>query len=330
MKSLTEEFAGLQIGSPQQFRNLTLFSLTRREPAPPAPDYLLADAAMAQGLAKVTELEGGSVPELRFENRANLPVLLLDGEELVGAKQNRVLNLTILVGAKQTTIIPVSCVEAGRWHMNSAEFLPAPHVMYSRGRAERVTQVSASMRTSGSRRSDQSAVWDGIAAKAARMNVASPTQALSAVFERHSITVEEYVRAFACADDQCGVAFAIGANFGVDLFDHPATMRTLFPKLVRSYALDAMELEGHPAESKGTRDTAEFLQSLAAIPAVSQPAIGLGKDVRLTGKSVAGAALWEEERYVHLCGFTVAEGGPMDEVHTRFSRPMSRRARRES
>jgi hypothetical protein len=33
------------------------------------------------------------------------PVLLLDGEELVGAKQNRVLNLSVLVGPHSRTVI---------------------------------------------------------------------------------------------------------------------------------------------------------------------------------------------------------------------------------
>ncbi len=80
------------------------------------PDYLTLDEALAQGEVRVTETsEAGDVPELRFENRSNRAVLLVDGEELVGAKQNRVLNLTILVPGKSTIIIPVSCVEAGRW-----------------------------------------------------------------------------------------------------------------------------------------------------------------------------------------------------------------------
>jgi hypothetical protein len=39
------------------------------------------------------------VPQLLFINDAMRPVLLLDGEELVGAKQNRVLNLTVLAPA---------------------------------------------------------------------------------------------------------------------------------------------------------------------------------------------------------------------------------------
>ena len=61
--------------------------------------------------------EGGHVPETEeIVNEGELSVLLLDGEELLGAKQNRVLNLTILVPAHQTCVVPVSCVESGRWH----------------------------------------------------------------------------------------------------------------------------------------------------------------------------------------------------------------------
>ena len=72
-------------------------------------------------------------------------MLLLDGEELVGAKQNRVLNLTILAPARQAITIPVSCVEAGRWHAESDAFRPAGHVMYSRARAAKASQVSFDM-----------------------------------------------------------------------------------------------------------------------------------------------------------------------------------------
>jgi len=46
----------------------------------------------------ITEVSaGGRVPELAFENSSDETVLLVDGDELVGAKQNRVVNLSILV-----------------------------------------------------------------------------------------------------------------------------------------------------------------------------------------------------------------------------------------
>lgn len=84
---------------------------------PAGPDYLTLGEALAAGTLTITEIsEGGSVPELAVINEGNLPVLFLDGEELAGAKQNRVVNTTILLKEHSKTVIPVSCVEQGRWH----------------------------------------------------------------------------------------------------------------------------------------------------------------------------------------------------------------------
>jgi hypothetical protein len=62
------------------------------------------------------------------------PVLILDGEELVGATQNRIADLTIVVAAGQTRRIPVSCVEAGRWVRRSREFAAAGRAPMAPGR----------------------------------------------------------------------------------------------------------------------------------------------------------------------------------------------------
>src|SRR5258708_21257009 len=156
MRTLQEEFSQLEIGRSSEFRNLSLFPLMRRSVPVPEMDYLLLEDGIAQGKVRVTELHaGGSVPELRLENTADLPVLLVDGEELVGAKQNRVLNLTILAPAKQPTVITVSCVEAGRWRMESPDLKLKDHVMYSLGRGARMAHVTASIRSNCTRKSDQ-------------------------------------------------------------------------------------------------------------------------------------------------------------------------------
>ncbi len=77
------------------------------------PDWLTLEEAGAR--ARVTEVsEAGSVPFLKVANGADRPLLLLDGEELIGAKQNRILNTTVLVAAHTEVTIPVSCVEQGR------------------------------------------------------------------------------------------------------------------------------------------------------------------------------------------------------------------------
>src|ERR1035438_884187 len=236
MKSVAKELQSITVGDPTHFGGLTIFPLLRTGTTVAEPDYILLDEAIALGTARVTELgAGGSVPELRFENLGEQPVLLLDGEELVGAKQNRALNLTILAPAKQVIVIPVSCVEAGRWHAESDAFQPTEHVMYSRARAVKAAQVSLSMATGDSRRSDQSAIWDEIASKSERLAAASPTQAMNAMYDSKAVPLDAYQGAFAWAENQAGVVFAFGSEtMGLDLMDHPYTMRTMLPKLVEA------------------------------------------------------------------------------------------------
>jgi hypothetical protein len=328
MWTLQEEFSCIEISRSSQFRNLTLFPLVRRSVPLQELDYLLLEDGIAQGKVRVTELNAsGSVPELRLENTADLPVLLVDGEELVGAKQNRVLNLTILAPAKHTTIIPVSCVEAGRWNMASPDLKTVDHVMYSGIRSERLSQVTHSMRSSGSHASDQGAVWKNIAAKALRLKATSPTGAMSAIYERHANSVEEFSRGFTCEKGQCGVAFAIGGCLlGLDLFDHPQVMSRFFQKLVRSYALDALDVAPRADETPSGETLTRFVARFGAAQSFSEQALGLGKDVRFNGPEISGAALWAQERYVHICGFaTDAKSSATSSFWTRISRPSHRR-----
>ena len=99
-------------GDPQVYRNIVIFPMTGTIEGD--LDYLTLGEALESRLLTVTEVTaGGSVPELKVTNSADKPVLLLDGEELAGAKQNRVLNTTVLVPAKQSVVIPVSCTEQG-------------------------------------------------------------------------------------------------------------------------------------------------------------------------------------------------------------------------
>jgi len=113
----------LRVGVPVRHEALTVFPLF--DQATGNIDYLLSDEALAAGVVSDTVKEvgeTGSVPTLVVNNQADSLVLFLEGEELHGAKQNRVLNTSVLVGARTKTPIPVSCVEQGRWRFTSAFF----------------------------------------------------------------------------------------------------------------------------------------------------------------------------------------------------------------
>ena len=117
----------VEVGEGRHFRNLTVFPLLVNEEAAPAkPRYELLSDAIEAGKASVEEVdEAGSVPFLAVANKAAMPVLVPEGEILIGAKQNRTVNLTVLVAAGATFKLPVSCVEQGRWSYASRQFKPA-------------------------------------------------------------------------------------------------------------------------------------------------------------------------------------------------------------
>ena len=114
------------------------------------------DEALAGGL-EISEVdEAGDVGELAVRNPLPRGVLLYDGEELVGAKQNRILNVSVLLGAGSTARIPVSCVERGRWSWRDRRFRSAGHV----ASPELRRQKAASLRTDAlARGAAQRSVW---------------------------------------------------------------------------------------------------------------------------------------------------------------------------
>lgn len=292
----------LEIGAPVAAGNLTMFPLLAPEETPAS--YSTLDEALAAGFVKVTEVsECGSVPELTIVNNGPVPVLVLDGEELVGAKQNRIVNLTILVPPRTRLPLPVSCVEAGRWAQRSRAFAAAGRTHYATGRARKVAQVSCSMAASGERRADQEAIWDDIDEKAARMAVDSETRAAAAMYEKSRAELDAFQRSLEPLPKQVGAIFAInGAVAGLEVFDSTATWRKSMRKIVESYGLDALD---RVAEKRGRarKDPARFLAAVEKAEAKSFPAVGLGEDVRLQAAHITGAALAVNEQVVHALAF---------------------------
>lgn len=257
----------------------------------------------------------------------------MDGEELVGSKQNRVLNLSILVPAKKTIVIPVSCVERGRWGYQSREFRSSPSAHYAEARARRHAQVSECMATMGLRDSDQSDLWEQSDLKASRMGVHSPAAAMDAMYETHTRDLEEFIRPFNPADQQVGALFAIdGKIVGFDVFDCAETLRNLLPKLARSYALDAIErafskIQTDPTAAPATpADAGEFLRSVVEARVETFAALGEGVDVRLSGPCVTAAALVSDDRIIHMSAFRMAKAdeSELGLPESRLSRPSMR------
>lgn len=306
MQTIQECLAGLKLGAPQVHRNLALFPLTGRENR--AAGYVLLDEALERQLARVTEVSAeGSVPELAFENASAEKILLVDGDELVGAKQNRVLNLTILVGGGKRVVIPVSCVEQGRWAYRRPDFAPAGRALFARARAKKMQRVSESLRNRGRAQADQGEVWGDVADKAKFLRVDSPTLAMSDFYEQSAARLADYESAFRAEPGQRGAVVAIdGKVTGLELFDSAQAFARYLAKLVRSYALDALETANGQHLAPPAAEVERFLERLRAASVETFAALGEGEDLRLSGERLSGGALAADGRIVHLAGFAAA------------------------
>ena len=304
MQTISETLNHLHLGAATAFEGMTVFPLFSDQIRD--KDYLTLDEALEQGQARVIEVsEEGEVPNLLFENLGTRKVLLVDGDELVGAKQNRIVNLSILVGAHAKIEIPVSCVEAGRWSRKSDEFSSAKRAMYSRARASKTEAVTVRMRRSGERYSDQSEVWSNIAMCSADLDVDSETSSMSDIYESHEQRLDRYREAFKAQDGQVGALFAInGKPQGLELFDSSETFRHYLARLVSSYALGSLAEEVEDKEAT-LPEVETFIASVKAARAEQFEALGEGEDLRLSGDSLAGGALVAEDRVVHLAAFNL-------------------------
>ena len=298
MLTTLTDFNSLELQAPQIAGPLAVVPIVGATGLGPT-HHVLLDSALKTGMVRITEVsEGGVVPELLLVNDGPLPVLLLDGEELVGAKQNRILNLTVLAAARARTLIPVSCVEAHRWSWRSRHFEGTDRTLYAEARRRKMADVSQSLRH-GSRRSDQGAIWEGIAYKSARLAVHSDTGAAAAMYEHLGQDLDQMLRTFETVTGQTGAGFMINGRLsGLELFASPEDFEHLFPKLVRSYGLDAVDrgsasldrsVDSEPVETVG-----RFLYSLKSIAPERHPGVGLGEDWRFRSREVLGAGLVHE------------------------------------
>jgi hypothetical protein len=325
-KILETYLAGLKVGRKEVYKNMAVYPLLSSYDA--GLGYLLLDEALTQGLIEVVEIsKEGAVPELRVINNGRLMVLILDGEELVGAKQNRVVNTTIVVKGGATVVIPVSCVEQGRWSYRSTKFATEDRMMSSRLRAMKAEQVNQSVREDGRFRANQGVIWQEIANKARRRGAPSPSMAMAAIYEKDRPSLDEYVKHFHFVDSQVGAVFMInGEVTGLDAFGRAETFSKTFRKLLESYALDAIDWYEPEKEHKILKSQlTAFLNASLTADTESHTAVGSGIDYRLSSSKVTGFALTLEERILHLSIFARLNGNNRAHSPARMAR-FSRRS----
>ncbi|HPV31121.1 MAG TPA: hypothetical protein PLT30_16805 [Deltaproteobacteria bacterium] len=301
--TIKEKIMNIQPGDMQRYRNVTVFPLFCR--FKPPVKHLVLKEAMEQGLITIGEVnERGHVPQLKVTSNASAPVLILDGEELFGAKQNRVLNTTVLLRKHSVTIIPVSCTEQGRWHYESKTFTESGIIMSPRLRELKNRSVQESLRTSREFRSDQGAIWNGISEQADHASVSSPTSAMRDVHENRREDISDYGRHFPLVPGQQGILVVIGSEvIGMDVVAYPQAYALLHDKLVQSYVMDAIIQESNGHGNPGKEKAQAFIDGIGECTVTRYKSVAHGWDVRFEGETLFGSALEYRGGAVHLAFF---------------------------
>jgi hypothetical protein len=289
----------------------------------------MADA-LAMGILAIREKDGGQVPTLLATNSGINPILILDGEQLIGAKQNRMTNRSIILPPNSMTEIPVSCMEQGRWHFVGEEFAPAPqHAPSKVRRKARETEARASYaaeaRGPGARSSHrdlaeaQGEVWEEIRQFEDKLGGRSDTGALDSVYETRRSELRHWIRAFPLLLGQVGLmAFHGRSPLGMDAVGSPLLYGKVHERVLTGYVLDAMEGGSGPiyAEARERREdrtqprleptltalAQSFIEEMRGANRVSSESVGMG-EYRVLRGNVVGGELIDDERLVHLSVF---------------------------
>jgi hypothetical protein len=302
------------LGEPQVAGPLAVFPLF----GPPAQLEYRAFVQAAELGAFVKEVGSGAVvSRLSVENPTDLPLLVYEGEEVLGAQQNRTFDVTVLVPAGERVLAPVSCVEQGRWdHSRHREtFRPSPQAADpSLRRVKRATANVAG-------RADQAEVWAEVSGRLAAHGVESASAALSDLYDSRRDDLQRLSDAIHPVDEQIGaLACVSGRPVALDLVSRSDVFAALLPPLAQGYALDALGAgERDPDPGRAER----FLSGALDAPRLERPTPGLGRALALGASELVGAGLEHEGELIQLAAFPA--GGDEGRTHPRIARPSRRR-----
>ncbi|HET8907299.1 MAG TPA: DUF6569 family protein, partial [Ktedonobacterales bacterium] len=328
--AVRELIQGVRAGEPLRAGGLTLVPLLpATEQVKRHSGYLPLEEALRRNLVTITEQARATVPELTATSTAETPVVLVGGEQVIGGLQNRVLNTTILVAAHVTQPIPVTCVEAGRWHdsnaysasydagaptsgesaqqteeaFQAARRFRSEEAAYAKLRHMHAKAVTSSLSSGGGYRSDQGAVWGEVSARMMSSGSFSPSNAMDTLYKvpERANKLKETVDALKRPEGALGFVAMLGSDvLGAEVFTDESLADAYWEKLARSYAVEALDADtsGDGDAKNGAMDAtainvgeARLLADALAADIQVHPSPGLGKDARLVGRHVSGAGL---------------------------------------
>lgn len=277
-----------ELAEPVFLRNLTLTPVRGTEQD--APAITTIEDGLTRDLVVINECTPPDVNRILVQNRGSTPLLMLDGEEITGSLQNRIIASSQLVEADQKSAIPVLCVEEQRWEglgsfRTGVCSYPALRSLLSRHRL-------SFDRT-------QQAIWREIKRKLTVTRTISATSSLHDIYARLEEELDRYLEGFEPLNhDTIGLIAASGNRvLAADFFASHRLYRIFERKLVRACALDALEFQ-----KSGSNPAGSFLKVVQN--ALTDVRIrGQNRLLRLRSDWLTGQMLIYHDTPLHISAF---------------------------
>lgn len=299
-KVVGRNIESLKIGSPIEYKNLKIYPLEMTS-TPSFKDLTIFDEAMDKGWLKIREVGSGNVNQVEIKNNGDEPVFILTGEMITGAKQDRMIKEDILLPPNSGWIkVDVYCVEHGRWASVSKEFKSGGYV------------VPNTVRQTAKLSESQTEVWAEISRTQDKLGVASGTGTVMANYEDKEVQkiIEEYDSGFGkipkVSKSTVGVVVTTGEKIiCLDLFVSNSLLNKLWKKLIKSYAMDAINGK---KSSVTKQDIENFLESFEDAKYVSTGTPGMGTLLAIKSDVGKGSALVHNNTVIHMDFFPDEKG----------------------
>jgi hypothetical protein len=303
-KEVMDLIRTLEVGEPVHYGKLTIIPVYATRILDRS-HYTTLDEALQKGWLEITEVGSGNVPQVKMTNRSGRHIFILGGEILTGCRQDRLVGRDVLLRPRAgDVVVPVYCVEQGRWTYESETFYSRENLGTPGLRAESQKASEAA----------QSEIWDRVSTMCERSGTASGSSRFQETFESDTArrAISDYQKRMeripSLYPDAVGVVIGVGSAItSVDIFANPGIFGELWPKLLRSSALAAVCRKA--SGSVGQADAVRFLRSVHDRHYVRKPAIDLGVEHSATDSDVNVNALVYGDAVIHLAAFPEA-GSP--------------------
>jgi hypothetical protein len=298
--------------------NLTVFPVLSDQAAS-TEEFITLDEGLRSGKVTITEIgadgrarainpnqqsgDQAEVNRLMVTNSSGKTLVLIAGEIVIGGKQDRIVGHDCLVTSSARPVpLDVFCVEHGRWH-EGASFghsrgggAGGAGAGVGFGSADSV-MATPKVREKAQAKKDQSGVWAEVSKAEIANGVSSSTGTLNRVFEDKQVLAkldafDKELNTKLIGKNIVGAVVAIGGEIvSADVFANSPLFQAYWPKLLKSYALQAV------SSSKTTSSVIDKAAAEAFLARADAASASNGKEgiYKLTEHNAPGDASFELE-----------------------------------